>query len=87
MNSICERALKKVVLSRKNAYFYKTENGARVGDLYMSLVYTAELAGVSPFDYLTALQRHADEIREHPELWMPWNYRDTLEALAARAAA
>ena len=86
-NSICERALKKVVLSRKNAYFYKTENGARVGDLYMSLVYTAELAGVSPFDYLIALQRHADEIREHPELWMPWNYRDTLEALACRAAA
>lgn len=86
-NSICERALKKVVLSRKNAYFYKTENGARVGDLYMSLVYTAELAGVSPFDYLTALQRHADEVREHSELWMPWNYRDTLEALACRAAA
>ncbi|MCP4896036.1 MAG: transposase, partial [bacterium] len=29
-NNICERALKKVVLHRKNALFYKTEKGARV---------------------------------------------------------
>jgi hypothetical protein len=32
-NNTCERALKKVILHRKNALFYKTEHGARVGDL------------------------------------------------------
>src|SRR5690606_29976637 len=37
-NNVCERALKKAILHRKNSYFYKTENGARVGDLYMSLI-------------------------------------------------
>jgi len=31
-NNICEQALKKAILHRKNAYFYKTEHGARVGD-------------------------------------------------------
>jgi hypothetical protein len=77
-NNVCERALKKAILHRKNAYFYKTENGARVGDLFMSLIHTCELNGVNPFDYLTELQKHADELCVHPADWMPWNYRDTL---------
>ena len=37
-NSIRERALKKAILHRKNALFYKTQRGARVGDMYMSLI-------------------------------------------------
>ena len=77
-NNICEQALKRAILHRKNAYFYKTENGARVGDLFMSLIHTCELNGVNPFDYLTELQKHADELCVHPADWMPWNYRDTL---------
>jgi transposase len=35
-----ERALKKAILNRKNALFYKTLNGAGVGDLFMSLIHT-----------------------------------------------
>jgi transposase len=77
-NNLCERALKKAILHRKNALFYKTENGARVGDLFMSLIHTCQLAGVSAFDYLTELQIHAAELSRNPEQWMPWNYRDTL---------
>src|SRR6266852_2947257 len=37
-NNIVERALKKAILNRKNALFYKTLNGAGVGDLFMSLI-------------------------------------------------
>ena len=59
-NNMCERALKKAILHRKNALFYKTRNGARVGDLFMSLIYTCQLNEANPFDYLTELQRHAD---------------------------
>ena len=81
-NNVCERALKKAILHRKNAYFYKTDAGARVGDLFMSLIYTAELAAENPFDYLNALQRHAAALAEDPEKWLPWHYRQTLEALA-----
>ncbi len=81
-NNICERALKKAVLHRKNALFYKTMNGAQVGDLFMTLIHTCELNGVNSFDYLTELQRHAKQLATNPSQWMPWNYADTL----ARAA-
>jgi len=37
-NNIVERSLKKAILNRKNALFYKTVNGAAVGDLFMSLI-------------------------------------------------
>ena len=77
-NNICERALKKAILHRKNALFYKTENGARVGDAFMSLIHTCELSGADPFDYLTVLQRHHEALAERPSAWMPWNYRETL---------
>jgi transposase len=79
-NNVCERALKKVILNRKNAYFYKTQNGARVGDLFMSLIHTCELNKVNAFEYLTELQKHSDELSANPGDWMPWNYRQTLAA-------
>ena len=73
-NNLCERALKKAILHRKNSLFFKTLNGADVGDLYMSLIHTCELNDVNPFDYLTELQRHTDELAASPAEWMPWNY-------------
>ena len=78
-NNLCERALKKAILHRKNTLFYKTENGAEVGDLYMSLIHTCELNEANPFDYLIELQKHAEELAQHPADWMPWNYRQTLQ--------
>jgi hypothetical protein len=86
-NNICERALKRAILHRKNALFYKTFRGARVGDLYMSLIHTCELCGANPFDYLTELDRHAEELSSRPGDWMPWNYRETLATLTAPSAA
>jgi transposase len=77
-NNVCERALKKAILHRRNSLFYKTEKGAGVGDLFMSLIHTAELSGANPFDYLTQLQRHAEELAQRPVEWMPWNYCATL---------
>jgi transposase len=82
-NNIVERALKRAVLHRKNALFYRTLNGAQVGDLFMSLIHTCQLCGANSFDYLTELQRHAQELVASPAEWMPWNYRETL----ARAGA
>jgi hypothetical protein len=77
-SNIVERALKKAILHRKAALFYKTLNGARVGDVFMSLIYTAELNDVPPFEYLIALLQHPDPVRVHPGDWMPWNYQQTL---------
>jgi transposase len=86
-NNIVERGLKKAILHRKNSLFYKTRNGARMGDLFMSLIHTCELNGANPFDYLTELQRHADELKANPADWMPWNYPETLLRLTASPAA
>jgi len=75
-SNLVERALKRAILHRKNSLFYKTENGAHVGDLFMSLIHTCQLHGVNTFDYLTELQKHAEELAACPAEWMPWNYRD-----------
>lgn len=85
-NNICEQALKKAILHRKNALFYKTCHGAHVGDVFMSLIHTCALCGANPFDYLTELERHAEELSATPQNWMPWNYRQTLAAAASPAA-
>ena len=85
-NNICERALKKAILHRKNALFYKTLAGARVGDVFMSLIHTAELNGIAPFAYLVALQRHHREVARDPSEWLPWTYEATLGELQARAS-
>src|ERR1700730_16259411 len=69
-NSIVERALKKAILNRKNPRFYETLNGVAVGDLFMSLIHTCELNGANSFDYLTELQRHAEELNRNPSVWM-----------------
>ncbi len=52
---------------RKNALFYKTENGAGAGDVFMTLVHTAELSGMNPFDYLTELLRHPREVADNAD--------------------
>jgi transposase len=86
-NTICERALKKAILHRKGSLFYKTQNGADVGDIFMSLIYTCERCGADPFDYLVELQKQATELAQSPGAWMPWNYCETLEALEGSRAS
>jgi len=78
-NNLCERILKKAIIHRKNSLFYKTENGARVGDVYMSLIATCQLVGANPFEYLTEILRHKEEVARDPARWMPWNYREALK--------
>ena len=77
-NNICERAIKKAVLHRKNSLYYRTAKGARVGDIFMSLIHTCELRGVNAFDYVLTLLRHSGEVSRDPRAWLPWTYHDTL---------
>ena len=84
-NNLCERALKKAICHRKNSLFYKTVNGARVGDMFMSLIHTAELNGANPFDYLVQIMRHPTEVAEEPSRWLPWNYGETVAELSTAA--
>ena len=84
-NTITERALKRAILHRKNALFFKSAKGANVGDIFMSLIHTAELSGVNPFDYLTELLRHPREVYDAADTWMPWNYGRQVDRTAERA--
>jgi transposase len=73
-NNLCEATLKRAIMHRKNSLFYRSVTGARAGDTFMSLIHSAELNGVEPFEYLIELLKHPDEVRRDPAMWMPWSY-------------
>lgn len=80
-NNAVERALKVVILHRKNSYFFKTQNGARVGDIFMTIIHTCRLNKVNVFDYLNTLQQYSDTVVRDPPSWLPWNYTRAVQAL------
>lgn len=80
-NNLCEQVLKRAILHRKNSLFYKTETGAYVGDLFMSIIHTCSLCKANPFQYLKALQENFSLIAENPQKWMPWNYKEMLATI------
>lgn len=82
-NNACERILKMCIRHRRNSLFYKTQRGADVGDLYMSLIFTAMLDGQNPHHYLVALMGNPRAVREDPAAWLPWNYLAAIAAIAA----
>ena len=90
-NNVCERALKRAILHRKGSMFYKTPNGAEVGDVYMSVIHTCRLCEVNPFDCLQALQKNAPADRvaamELPEAARPRALKDLPEGHAMPALA
>lgn len=73
-NNEAERALKRAVLLRKNALFYKNEHGASVGAILLSLIETCRLNEVSAWAYLLWLMRHRAEARANPSASLPWTY-------------
>jgi hypothetical protein len=77
-NNVAERSLKKAILHRKNSLSYKTLNGARIGDIHMSLIHTCEINQVNPFEYLMALQQHAAEVQKSPTRWLPWCFHENI---------
>ena len=79
-NNLVERALKIAIRNRKAAMFYRTEYSAYIGGVLTSLIYTCHLANKNPQNYLTALQNHKTAVASTPELFLPWNYQDTIAA-------
>jgi len=81
-NNTVERALKWAIRHRRNSLFYKTVRGAKVGDTYMTLLYTCDLNGHNGWDYLLALAKHPELATGQPQKWLPWTYEATLKSLA-----
>ena len=80
-NNDLERLLKRSVLNRKNAYFYRTEEGARIGDILMSTIETCVMNEINPWKYLLAIQEHQEKVKKHPALWVPWAYEKEMKKL------
>jgi transposase len=80
-NNLTERNLKRAIRQRRASLFYRTSNGARVGDIYMALIVTTQLHGGDPFRYLTALFENYKDVEAAPAEWLPWNYEVALARL------
>jgi transposase len=85
-NNLCERALKMAICHRRNSLFYRTQHGASVGDIFTSLIHTAELHAQNPFDYLCAILRNPRAAAASPGAWLPWTYQTTLAALSVQSS-
>jgi transposase len=48
----------------------------------MSLIYTCQLCGANPFNYLQVLQTHAELVQTSAHQWLPWNYHERLGDIA-----
>lgn len=81
-NNADERLMKRAVLNRKNGLFFKTVHGAWVGDVLLSFIETCRLNSANPYDYFIAIQTYPEEIEWNPSAWFPWNYTETVEAMA-----
>lgn len=79
-NNASERLLKTSILHRKNSLHYKTQRGAEVGDVFMTVTGTCRANGVNPFDYMMAVVRNAEAVAGDQGRWLPWNYLKALEA-------
>jgi transposase len=77
-NNLCERILKKAILHRRNSLFYKTQHGARVGDIFMSLIQTCKSCGANAFEYLAKLVQNRETVKENPGRWLPWNFKSAI---------
>lgn len=81
-NNDGERLIKRAVLNRKNAYFFRNETGAKIADILMSVMETCVLNEINPYNFLVAVQEHAADVRKNPGLWLPWLYEDRRKELA-----
>ena len=77
-NNLVEQALKLIIRIRKNSMFHKSEHGAFIAAMLLSLIATCELAAKNPVHYLTELQKNKSSVFKQPHLWFPWNYEATI---------
>jgi len=73
-NNPSERALKDIILQRKNSLFHKTLNGAKVLSGLSSIVKTCFLNKVNAYGYLNWIQDNFVKVTRNPENFMPWHY-------------
>jgi transposase len=83
-NNPAERALRGVVIGRKNYLFAGSDAGGRRAAAMYSLIETAKLNGLNPQAYLAdVLLRIADHPARRVAELLPWNWQPANPARAA----
>jgi transposase len=78
-NNAAERALRRPVVTRKNAYGSRNDDAARLAATIWTVTATAEMAGLNVLTYLTAYLdacgRNGGKPPASPDLerFLPWN--------------
>ena len=78
-NNAAERALRRPVITRKNAYGSRNDDAARLAARVWTVTATAEMAGLNVLTYLAACLdacgRHDGKPLSGPDLerFLPWN--------------
>jgi hypothetical protein len=78
-NNVAERALRRPVLTRKNAYGSRTDDAARLAATVWTVTATAEMAGLNVLTYLTAYLDACARNNSKPvaglelQRFLPWN--------------
>ena len=86
--NVVERAIKPVIITRKNSLFAGSDAGARHWAVANSLIQTCKLNGVEPLAYLTdVLQRIVSGRTKSLELHtlLPWNWHPETASMPAAA--
>ena len=78
--NLVEQALILPVRYFAGSFNYHTQDGAVVGDHAMSLIATARANDVEPVAWLTECLRCHEDLAQRPEHYLPWVYRERLEA-------
>ena len=74
-NNSVERVLRICIRLRETTRFFRNAVGAGVADTILTVGTTAMHYEVNLIDYFVDIQRHAEDVRENPTAWLPWNYR------------
>ena len=74
-NNRAERAVKPFVIGRKNWLFSQTANGAHASATLYSIVETAKINGLIPFNYICACLDELCQLEPDIDSLLPWNFK------------
>lgn len=80
-NNTTERELRPAQRHRKNSLFFRSQAGAAIADVLMSVTRTCVVNGVDPVRYLSAVAQNASTVRRAPQAWLPWTLQEMPAAL------
>lgn len=80
-NNAAERGFQKIMHVRNNVPHFKNVVGSGIADVLWTIGVTALAAKENLRDYFVALQRFRHHVKEAPEKWFPWSYRETMKTI------